>query len=393
VTGIADLECPPELARLVSHELSRDEERESPERDALGRWEYECSLACRQGLPTAPRLDEQLQALKVSHLRTHPGARVEPAWPGDRPFALCLSHDVDFASTKDHHRKLARRMRRAFSARGPRWIALKHAAGSLYRLLTEASKADPLGRFEEWLELEARYGFSSTFHYFPPSPEPAHVLDCDYGLEDKVTFEGRRVSVAGMMRRMKELGWEIGLHGSIESARVPGALEDQKRQLEEAIGGRIRSTRQHYLQYDVTVTPELQARAGLLCDSTMGFNNSIGFRASTSYPFWCWGHRESDKLPVLEVPLHIMEVALFRRPEARSTEAQAIADCLALMDAVERVGGCLTLNWHPNSIVNASYYRIFAALLEEAARRGAWGCSAGQLYEWWTARARRLGLG
>jgi hypothetical protein len=42
------------------------------------------------------------------------------------------------------------------------------------------------------------------------------------------------------------------------------------------------------------------------------------------------------------------------------------------MDRVQAAGGCLTLNWHPNFIIEPLYWNTYTALLKEAARRDPW---------------------
>ena len=249
---------------------------------------------------------------------------------------------------------------------------------------------DRLGHYEDWLELEKQYGFRSTFFFLAPEPTNAHVYDMDYLFSDSITYDGHTMTVAQMMREIGAAGWEIGLHGSYLSALDSKMMANQKHQIENVVKQEVRSVRQHYLQYDVAVTPRLQAEAGLVCDSTQGFNLSMGFRASTSFPYWCWDHQNGVKVPVLEIPMAIMDGSLFERDALGYNTEDAIRHCLALMSEVADVGGCLTLNWHPNYLNDARYWRTYSVILAEAANRNAWGCSAGQLYDWWTSRERRL---
>jgi len=47
------------------------------------------------------------------------------------PLRLCLSHDVDFTTSRDQGRKFLRRMGRALAADGPKRRAWMHALGTL----------------------------------------------------------------------------------------------------------------------------------------------------------------------------------------------------------------------------------------------------------------------
>jgi hypothetical protein len=210
----------------------------------------------------------------------------------------------------------------------------------------------------------------------------------DYQYDDRVVFDGRQMRVRDMMRAIASRGNEVGLHGSYCSSTDADLLREQREQVEHAVGARVQSVRQHFLRYDPLLTPGVQAAAGLLCDSTLGYNMANGFRRGTSFPFRVWDAARNAVSPVLEIPLHVMDTALFG-PMGLSGSG-ATAHCVELMDAVARVGGCLTINWHPNYVNNPEYVDVFTMILEEAARRNAWGCSVQQVYEWWVARERQL---
>ena len=264
------------------------------------------------------------------------------------------------------------------------------SGGLGWRWLTRPMGGDPLWHYEDWLKLEDRHGFRSTFFFFPSRLGRPHYYDCRYRMGDVIRYDNRKMSVADMMCLFSESGWEVGVHGSYHSAVEKGLLADEREQIEQVIGRPVISTRQHYLHYECSRTPRLQAEAGLKVDSTHGFNRSIGFRAGTSFPYWCWDHDAGQALPLLEIPQHIMDGGLFATNSLEYSEDAAIRHCVELMDEVQSVNGCLTLSWHPNFLNDQTWWNVYKTLLEEAARRNAWGCSAGQLYEWWTAREQRI---
>jgi peptidoglycan/xylan/chitin deacetylase (PgdA/CDA1 family) len=246
-----------------------------------------------------------------------------------------------------------------------------------------------LRNFDALMKLEDSFGFKSTFFFFPSCLEDRHPYDCEYQFHEIVCHGHGTMTVKEMIQTIDNAGWEIGLHGSYHSATKSGLLSHERQQLEEIIGHEIISTRQHWLHYDVQVTPCLQRDAGFKVDSTQGFNRSIGFRAGTAFPYWCWDHLKGEALPVLEIPQHIMDGGLFV-PGLQYKEALAIKHCLEIMDAVQHVGGCLTLSWHPHNVNDPKHWQVYKTLLEEAAGRNAWGCSVGELYRWWRERERSI---
>jgi len=386
------------LEERVFAELSRAPELKSDARDQWGNWDFSFGDSNRRGELYVPWLDRPLVELRAKLLAEHPEWRPEPAWPEGRPFAVCLSHDVDFVTQNP---TLARSVRTAWRD-GTAMLANlrdRSAMGAASRSLLVSSFQIATLRglrprrertYDEWLKAEDRHGFRSTFFYFPERVSHRHVYDCHYGYDDPVRFDGRGMRVREMLAAMRDGGWEIGLHGSYHSALEPGLLAEQRRQIEEISHSPVVSTRQHWLHYDVRVTPGLQHAAGLLADSTQGFNRNVGFRAGTAFPYTCWDHGSGQPLPLLEVPQHVMDGGLFTANALAYNRDLAVSHCVQLMEEVEAVGGCLTLSWHPNVIENAMYWSVYQDVLAEAARRRAWGCSVKQLHEWWTSRSLRL---
>jgi hypothetical protein len=186
-----------------------------------------------------------------------------------------------------------------------------------------------------------------------------------------------------MMREIAIRGWDVGLHGSVASATEPGVLDLQKRQVEAITGQRVFTTRQHYLQYDPKRTPSIQAAAGFLADGTQGFNDTVGFRAGTSFPYRVWDWTGNRLLRLWEVPLHIQDGPLLR---SWKTVDDAVSVCVRFMDRVQSVGGCLGLLFHPLSLATDVGLNVYQQVIQEARRRGAWGCSMRQAAEWWQQR-------
>lgn len=388
VLGVSTVAIPNDVLEACFRAIARREESENPMRDEFGNWSHTVTSERSRATLHRPVLDESLQQL---HSGVHfSGANRRPAWPDGHSFALCLTHDVDFISSTAQGRKFVRRLSRAIRGDGPRAVPLRAAAGSIYRLFTGVVEGERLGDYGDWLAMEARHGFRSTFYFFPSTLSRPHAYDCDYHFDDPMVFQGRSLRAADVMRVMADAGWEVGLHGSYHSATYPGLLDEQRREVEMALQRPVRSVRQHYLRYDAAVTPRLQAAAGLVCDSTQGFNRITGFRAGTSFPYWCWDASAGDALPLLEIPLSVMDVALFASIDAKNAEAAAVEQCIAVMDAVQAVGGCMVLNWHPNYLTTPMFRSVYAALLEEGKHRNAWGCSAGDIYDWWIAREAAL---
>jgi hypothetical protein len=169
------------------------------------------------------------------------------------------------------------------------------------------------------------------------------------------------------------------------------ALSVEKAALEAAAGVPIRSTRQHYLHWRIDTTPQLQEQVGLRADSTLGFNRNVGFRAGSSLPFYWFDLLAQSRRDVLEVPLIIQEAALMGRNALDLNLELAKEIIEQMMQAVQRVGGVLTLLFHPHSLLSTDYVALFRWSIEQSLSRGAWVTSLGDIERWWRAREARLG--
>jgi len=378
---------PEELIELVYRELSRQEEKESAARDEWSRWDWPYSAASRNGTLYRPHVDEAILQWGACEGYLSPESR-KSCWPDGKPFALCLTHDVDFVSRNSTSPSFVWEMiRRLLHAPHGQELVIasrlfRHALKLIASPLMWQLGADPYHCFDVCIDLEAKRGFTSTFFFFAGHLPTPHALDCGYSHSDRLIFYGSKVTVRQMMREILRRGWDIGLHGSYWAAIDSSALMQEKRQLEESAGKAINSIRHHYLHYDAQVTPAIHQRAGFAADSTQGFNRNIGFRAGTSFPYLCWNEQTHQATDVLEIPMLIMDTSLFS-PGALGCDLDLAKSYIRLiMDRVETVGGCLTVNWHPCWLSNALYADSYKFLLDEAKRRNAWGSGINDLLRW-----------
>jgi hypothetical protein len=369
-----------QVLQTVFRALSRQEELGTEHRDRWGNWEWPFCESSTPDKIYRPWVDE----LAGEHLPAETRNGGSHRWPKGKAFAVCLTHDVDqVAPVKPLSR--GRRLRDLLGRPNELVRRIKAPLKSAVSLLRGPRGYERPADFDlgKWLEMEDRFGFRSSFFFFPEEVSARHEWDCTYRYEDVVCFQGKPLTVAGMMKVLDASGWDVGLHGSIKSATTPGVLQDEKQQIEKVLGHPIIGVRQHYLQYCARRTPLLQAAAGLLVDSTQGYNRSIGFRAGTAFPYRCWDHERQMPLSLLEIPQHVMDGGLFTPNALEYNEEMAVKHCISLMDRVEKVGGCLTLNWHPDCLDRPLWVRVYQRVLAEAHRRGACGTSAAQIYRWW----------
>lgn len=362
-----------ELDKLIFKEIARCEEANDQLRDQWGNWEFSYNKSFIEGNLFKPWLDYKI-------INTY--GNISNIWPNNKKFAVCLTHDMDVVPMKKLYFYLRMCKYKLLYESSTKEKVIGFIKAFRQVLKNVNNKYDKID-FKEWIDLEDYYGFHSTFFIFPSIVTYRSVNDCIYKYSDEIYFDNKLISVADMVKTIDSLGWEIGLHGSIISANKPNVLIEQKNELERIIGHKIISIRHHYLTYDINITPSLQEQAGFLVDSTQGFNRSVGFRAGTSFPYPVFDNLNNKILNLWQVSQQIMDGAIFAANSLELDEEHAKKVINKFLDEVENVNGCLCVSWHPNYLNNKKWFNVYKFILEESKNRNAWGCSVGELYNYW----------
>ena len=385
-------ELPDAWLRAIAFMLAREEERASSRRDQWDCFAGTFSRLHELGvleLPLVNRLAAQLSRriaawCERSRLRAEP----VPRWKNGARFAVALTHDVDDVTLYS----LRNAWRLLKLARGPRSYAFRKGADTALHALARRGP-DPYWTFDRWAAEESRRGFRSCFYFCPPAPRVRHEYDALYTMEDPLVFEGRRTTVRGLVRALAERGFEIGLHGGYLSHLDGDELAREKRQIEEAAGHGIAGIRQHFLRFEAARTWGAQAMAGFGYDTTLGYNEAIGFRAGIAAPFHPWDAERGRAMSLLELPLTAMDGALFRTMKLDA--AAAAAKMREHIERVEAAGGLAVLLWHPNAAAEEHFpgwWPCYIAALDHVAARNAWVATPAEIADWWREREARLAV-
>lgn len=314
--------------------LNRWEETLDETRDTHGRWRFERSLLGAGRLVERPAAD--WIALAIEHaVRRAAGVRdvAERPWNG-RPWAAALTWDIDSAGMYDGP-AWPRAVRRAAAERRIATAVRCAAEGALCNL---GLARDPHDNFEDVAVALARRDLRCTFFVQALRASPVD----DYSLRR----EGRLLR---SVRRLRERGHEIGLHGSFATCERDAAfLRRQRRVARSLVGGPMDIHRAHWLRTRGPQDARLYADAGLRIDATPGFSDREGFRLGTCHPVQPWDDARAAPLPLTVVPLHAMDVTL--KVHRGFGPEEAARRVRALMDAAREVRGLAVLLWHPHNL-------------------------------------------
>ena len=197
------------------------------------------------------------------------------------------------------------------------------------------------------------------------------------------TFRAARYGardIADTLQKLLTAGCEVGLHGIdawLDSSRGREELEEIRR----LTGVSEIGVRMHWLYYDQQ-SPVALEKAGAAYDSTIGYNETVGYRAGTTQAY-----KPLEASRLLELPLHVMDTALFYPAYLGLSPRQARTLLGRMADNAVQFGGCLTINWHDRSIAPERLWdACYRDLVQDLKSRGAWFSTAGQAISWFRKR-------
>lgn len=297
-------------------------------------------------------------------------------WPDGRPFALFLSHDLDQVYDRGVYRTLAdlNHLRRLLLGRenGRAGACVRRIGRSIFR-----PKA-PAAQVERVLEIEARYGWRSTW-FFLEGRTAAR-----YGAR----YEPEERPIREIARRLVDSGCEIGVHGSYYDFNDPEGYARSASRLRAAFGTRPVGIRNHYLRLSGEATWKAQRSAGFEYDATFGWNDQLGPREGRMLPFEPEIGPGSEGRRFVVLPLSVMDTTLFRHLGLRGEAALAAA--VEVVDRTAQAGGLLTLLWHNNFFDEPEYrdwQEVYEKLLAYVANQEPWCATGAEIADFWRSRA------
>jgi len=326
-----------------------------------------------------------LRSLIVCH--GVPLVEIPPAPKGYR-FIACLTHDVDHPAIRVHkfdytilgflYRAIPGSLWNVLRGRqslralfGNWWAVLKLPFVFL------GLSSDFWNQFEAYKSLEGD-GVRSSFFVIP--------FKHDRGIGKGQPPPKQRASayaaadIVDKVRRLIADGHEIGLHG-IDAWHDQRSGRRELNEISQVSGAEITGARMHWLYFD-RQSPGVLDNLGFDYDSTVGYNEILGYRAGTSQVF-----RPLDAQRLLELPLHIMDTALFFPACSNLSFAEARRSVGRIIDHAVQFGGVITINWHDRSLAPERQWRDFYVdFIHELRVRGAWLANARDSVLWFRKR-------
>lgn len=274
-------------------------------------------------------------------------------WPNNKKFAIALTHDVDYPQMLKFVEVL-------------RYISKHRMKCSFKTILDIISGKENFWKFDDWIEIEKRYNLRSAFYfsgfrgnllrYFFIAPDPF------YDLSNPCFREA--------MLKIKENGFEIGMHASYLSYQSSDEFKAEKNKVEKAADTCIYGNRHHYwhINHDAPYeTAQVHTKAGLMYDSSMGFEMHSGFRRGICSPYRLYDSQEQCPTRVLQIPPVLMDSHIFHYEEMNSFSDYK-EHINSLIFSVRKFSGVFTVDFHVrvlNNLFFKDWDKAYIYLLEK----------------------------
>ncbi len=297
--------------------------------DSVGRIPFEKTVFARYKLDERkPYAALAMWFLQHTICKLFPGAEERARAPEiNLTLAIICSHDVDFIPL-GYPSTLGRLAKNSL-------IALQKSPTLAFGIAARAVRfalggINPLRNVEQLARSEQISGVTSSFNFLV---RHGHRRDANYRIENQ--------AVIALAKRLQSMGMEVGVHGSYTSLDTDEGLAKEFEILQKH-GFRPLGGRQHWLRFSLDRLIPAVERAGALFDTSVGWQNRIGFRAGACFPFPPYNFSEERPARFLELPLAVMDQVLPPKAEEAFTEVASLL-------ATSRMYGWggISLLWHP----------------------------------------------
>lgn len=366
------------ISAFLRDEVHRD--LESGAFDAHDRLAFGASAPARAGFGDIPVVNHYVEFVGRL-LRDRLGVAGRARWPRGRSAAIGLSHDVDLP---DRYALLQSAMR-PWRLRGAPRTYLRRTLELAARRARDRNPRD-YWLFDQIMDSETARGFRSTF-FFATVPFHARL-----GAHLDVAYDVGRHEFRTAFRSIRDADFGIGLHASYRAYEDASRLAAERARLSAVADGEVAGVRHHYwhLGQDFEATLRAHEQAGFAYDTSIAFNDHLGFRRSVALPFHPFDPVLDRPLRTVQLPTFCMDGNLFYVSSDIDTAVEAVG---RMIDRIVEVGGLGVIDWHIQSSFPANReFRAWGIAYQEilshlAGRSDVWVTSLETIAAWVARRA------
>jgi len=372
--------CEPDWLAEIFEWVSCADEYSCAEHDSVGRVPFSASYIGHHALnPRKPYAAVAMAFLQRAIVRIKPQAPLRPDSPCLAQHIVVNTHDVDFLPTQAtvSGYRLAKNALISLSLHRTVQAAVQQAKRAFGLAV---GGQDPLNQIGSVAERERERQTTASYYLLG---RRGHRRDGNYSLLEATTT----------MRRLRDCGMEVGVHGSYRSIEKPDGLAIEFEQFRE-LGFSPVGSRQHWLRFRIPQLVRSVQTAGAAYDTSIGWPDHAGFRAGACFAFPPYDFDHEAPAKFLEIPLVLMDRAALALCKHNGNCRDDVAETL---EASRRYGwGGISILWHPTAFGGGQYPAevgdLFWRLLDSARERDeVWMSGASFLRNVWQ-RYQSVGL-
>lgn len=152
--------------------------------------------------------------------------------------------------------------------------------------------------FEDTSFLDSGQSFNHKTIYF--------LLGGNHPFDVKISNK-RSNEITKMANKAVNKGYTIGFHPSYLAATNDELYASELSALESLLNTKISTSRQHYLHFDILKTIAILQKNKISKDSSLGYNENVGFRCGTGVKFYLFDWINMTSSNIIEHPLVWMD--------------------------------------------------------------------------------------
>jgi len=211
-------------------------------------------------------------------------------------------------------------------------------------------KKDPFDTYSYIIDFINRYNLKSIFFF----------LIKNKGKYDRA-ITPKNIKIRELIEKIGA-SYTIGLHTSVSSSDNSQKIEKEKNTLEEILNRKIVINRYHYLKFFLPFSYRNLIKVGIKYDYSMGYHNTIGFRAGTSIPFKFFDLLENKETDLTIVPFSLMDITLMKYMNTDVESSFKIVK--KLIDKIFENDGIFISIWHNEFLSEFNHYKGWRVLFE-----------------------------
>lgn len=252
-----------------------------------------------------------------------------------QPFITSVSHDIDKCKSgwKEEIFYLIKKLRPL----------------SILKIIIKKLQGEDIWfNLSDIIRFEKQNNIKSVFYFLTKKGKYKNdIYNADYSIGDP--------RLKKIFQDIEKNDSEIGIHGSFGTSKSFVLFNEEISVLENEIGNEILGNRFHYLQYNISNTPDILEKSKLKYDMSLGFAENIGFRNGICYPFKLYNFEKDNPYDYYEIPLIVMDVSLFNKNYMNLNFNDALEQCKSLISEIIKFNGIFTVLWHNNSFSPYKY--------------------------------------